>query len=51
MLKDIYTVRGELKDGTLTLIRNDKNRIPINLDELIKGFTWYYDNSSHSNDI
>lgn len=51
MLKDIYTVRGELKDGTLTLIRNDKNRIPINLDELIKGFTWYYDNSSHFNDI
>lgn len=45
MIKDIYTVTGWYEDGTVVLLRNDKNKIPVNLDKLIKNFTWYYGNS------
>lgn len=44
MLKDIYVIDGKYENNILTLKRNDKNEIPINLDIEQKGFTWYYDN-------
>lgn len=41
MIKDIHTIDGWYSDGKVTLLRNDRKQIPINLDYVNKGFTWY----------
>lgn len=49
MLKDIYTINGWYNNGQITLLRNDRKQIPIDLNYINKGFTWY-NGSSYQDD-
>ncbi len=49
MLKDIYTINGWYNNGQVTLLRNDRKQIPIDLDYVNKGFTWYNGSSYQDN--